>query len=102
MADRRHEKSIGMLCPICGYATQVFDSRGDGEAIQRRRKCLKCQNKFSTIEIDADLYQEGRNNFAGRPLTQEEITALKLFQAIPKDQKETVLDMIRIAAKLVR
>lgn len=42
-----------MKCPFCGFAdTQVVDSRvgEDGESIRRRRKCVKCEKRFTTYE----------------------------------------------------
>ena len=42
-----------MKCPYCGYAEgKVIDSRPteDGNAIRRRRECLKCQRRFTTYE----------------------------------------------------
>ncbi len=42
-----------MKCPVCHYEdTKVVDSRisGDGFLIRRRRKCLKCEFRFSTHE----------------------------------------------------
>lgn len=42
-----------MRCPFCGYEeTKVVDSRASesGEAIRRRRECLKCKQRFTTFE----------------------------------------------------
>lgn len=42
-----------MKCPYCGYAEgKVIDSRPreDGNAIRRRRECLRCQRRFTTYE----------------------------------------------------
>ena len=42
-----------MLCPSCGHTdTKVIDSRADDDdiAVRRRRECLKCSFRFSTIE----------------------------------------------------
>ena len=42
-----------MRCPFCGHDdTQVKDSRptDDGSAIRRRRFCLACSQRFTTIE----------------------------------------------------
>lgn len=49
-----------MLCPYCGSEElKVIDSRDskDGENIKRRRECLSCSKRFSTIEkiIKLDL-----------------------------------------------
>lgn len=42
-----------MKCPYCGYKEdKVVDSREsrDGDAIRRRRECLKCGKRFTTYE----------------------------------------------------
>lgn len=46
-----------MKCPFCSYEdTQVVDSRvsEDGGSIRRRRRCVKCERRFTTYER-ADL-----------------------------------------------
>ena len=47
-----------MKCPFCGdQDSKVVDSRHseDGLSIRRRRKCLKCQRRFTTYEIVESL-----------------------------------------------
>lgn len=42
-----------MRCPFCGSETdRVIDSRSskDGEAVRRRRQCLRCSERFTTYE----------------------------------------------------
>lgn len=42
-----------MKCPYCGFAeSNVIDSRptDEGNAIRRRRKCVKCEKRFTTYE----------------------------------------------------
>jgi len=42
-----------MKCPFCEYGeSKVIDSRptDEGEAIRRRRECLKCAKRFTTYE----------------------------------------------------
>jgi transcriptional repressor NrdR len=42
-----------MKCPFCGHPEdKVVDSREskEGEAIRRRRECLKCERRFTTYE----------------------------------------------------
>ena len=41
-----------MDCPVCGGATTVKDSRGDCEAVYRRRRCLDCNHEFYTAEYE--------------------------------------------------
>ncbi|MGP1957693.1 MAG: transcriptional regulator NrdR [Arsenophonus sp. ER-QC15-MAG3] len=43
-----------MHCPFCTAAdTKVIDSRliGNGSQVRRRRRCLKCQDRFTTFEV---------------------------------------------------
>lgn len=48
-----------MTCPRCGGNTKINDSRhNDEESVKRRRECLACGYRFSTFEIDADLYEK--------------------------------------------
>lgn len=42
-----------MKCPFCDYCeTKVIDSRptDEGQAIRRRRECIKCGKRFTTYE----------------------------------------------------
>lgn len=42
-----------MTCPFCGHKEdRVIDSREskEGDAIRRRRQCLKCERRFTTYE----------------------------------------------------
>ena len=42
-----------MRCPFCGAQdTKVVDSRlaGDGDQVRRRRRCLSCDERFTTFE----------------------------------------------------
>lgn len=43
-----------MKCPYCGHTEdRVLDTREhkEGEAIRRRRECLGCKARFSTVEV---------------------------------------------------
>lgn len=43
-----------MKCPFCGHADdKVIDSRTSavGNAVRRRRECLKCGKRFTTYEV---------------------------------------------------
>jgi transcriptional repressor NrdR len=40
-----------LRCPYCGFAeTKVTDSRDADEGIRRRRECLSCGQRFTTVE----------------------------------------------------
>ena len=45
-----------MDCPKCYGGTKVADSQPQVDSVTRRRRCLSCGYRFSTIEIDIDLY----------------------------------------------
>lgn len=44
-----------MTCPICGGETKVVDSRSELDCVYRRRRCLDCEYRFTTREIEDDL-----------------------------------------------
>lgn len=40
-----------MKCPFCGSArTRVIDTTHDARGIRRRRECIECEHRFSTVE----------------------------------------------------
>ncbi len=40
-----------MRCPVCQHPdSRVVDSRAAGDAIRRRRSCLECGHRFTTLE----------------------------------------------------
>lgn len=45
-----------MTCPNCGDKTIVINSRPHEDNTYRRRECVSCCQRFSTVEIDADYY----------------------------------------------
>ena len=49
-----------MNCPKCCGTTSVLETRADEESVKRRRKCLECNHRFYTIEIDADMYEQSK------------------------------------------
>ena len=44
-----------MVCPICGCATTVADSRPEADCVNRKRRCLSCNHRFATIELETDM-----------------------------------------------
>src|SRR5580658_9895400 len=47
-----------MICPFCGHKEdRVIDSREskEGDAIRRRRECLKCERRFTTYERSDEI-----------------------------------------------
>ena len=49
-------------CPKCGGDVYVVDSRPRDEFIYRRRQCVQCEYRFSTIEkvVNADEVEQRR------------------------------------------
>jgi len=46
----------GYPCPKCGTITQVADTRrAESNWLRRRRRCIACNNRFSTIEIPTEV-----------------------------------------------
>jgi transcriptional repressor NrdR len=44
-----------MNCPYCDYQdSKVIDSRDVNDGIRRRRECLKCEERFTTYELQPD------------------------------------------------
>src|SRR5713101_6046324 len=72
-----------MKCPFCGFIEdKVVDSREsrEGEAIRRRRECLKCERRFTSYErIDEIPYM-----------------------AIKKDGRRETFDRNKVMAGLLR
>lgn len=46
-----------MLCPICEGKTVVIDSKAEPDLVKRRRKCVDCDFRFNTEEVDADYFK---------------------------------------------
>ena len=46
-----------MTCPICGEKTKVVESMSYVDLIERRRECTSCGYRFTTYEIERDLYK---------------------------------------------
>ena len=46
------------VCPVCGKDTMVRNTRErENGVIYRRRGCSECNYRFSTIEIDSELFK---------------------------------------------
>lgn len=74
-----------MLCPKCNSDNLTcIDSRPSGGVTRRRRVCIECKHRFSTIEINIAEYNELKDNqmlLANmRSISREVIDALKNFR----------------------
>ena len=46
-----------MTCPKCNEKTRTIETNTEDDSIVRRRECMSCFYRFSTIEIDMDFYK---------------------------------------------
>ena len=49
-----------MKCMKCGHATEVIETQKFDDFVWRRRRCIKCDHRFSTHEKFADTAQTTR------------------------------------------
>jgi len=68
-----------MKCPFCGYLEdKVVDSREsrEGDAIRRRRECLKCERRFTSYErIDEIPYMVIKKDGRREPFDRNKVMA---------------------------
>lgn len=72
-----------MKCPKCGYQEdKVIDSRMSKEAssVRRRRECLQCSNRFTTLEeiVAGEMFVIKRDN------NREEFNPQKIREGVNK------------------
>ncbi len=91
-----------MKCPFCGSAdTQVVDTRASLEAntIRRRRKCVRCEKRFTTYErVDLKMprlvKKDGsRTDFDRDKLTGSMMLALRK-RPVATDEVEAAVDRV--------
>lgn len=46
-----------MTCPECNRKTHIVETRFDDDSVRRRRECRECGYRFTTLEVDKDLYE---------------------------------------------
>lgn len=91
-----------MKCPFCGHlADKVVDSREskEGEAIRRRRQCLKCERRFTSYErIDRIHYmvvkKDGRRERFDREKVLHGILKACEKRAVPVTRLEVIVDQV--------
>ena len=50
-------QQFGIRCPTCRHPNcEVVDSRPSSGTIRRRRKCMRCDKRFTTYEMAAHAY----------------------------------------------
>ncbi|MGH9320387.1 MAG: transcriptional regulator NrdR [Vicinamibacteria bacterium] len=91
-----------MKCPFCGHlADKVVDSREskEGEAIRRRRQCLKCGRRFTSYErLDRIDYRvvkkDGRRERFDREKLMSGILKACEKRAVPVTRLEAIVDQV--------
>jgi transcriptional repressor NrdR len=92
-----------MRCPYCSHDdTQVVETResDEGDVIRRRRRCLKCDKRFTTYEraeiaLPAVVKKDGtRANFDPAKLRASMLLALRK-RPVSMEQVDSALDRIQ-------
>jgi|SRR5579862_2291444 len=91
-----------MRCPFCGNADQkVLDSRpgADGESIRRRRECMACSRRFTTLE----RFERSRLFAVKRDGSREEFDRGKVFESmrVACGKRPVSVDTLRDAANRI-
>ena len=86
-----------MTCPFCGHRhDRVIDSREskEGDAIRRRRECLKCERRFTTYERSDEIpYMVVKRD--GR---REKFDRQKVLEGLLKACEKRPVPMAKLAA----
>ena len=96
-----------MKCPFCGFVEdKVVDSREsrEGDAIRRRRECLKCERRFTSYErIDEIPYMVVKKDGRRERFDRQKVLAgiLKACEKRPVSmvQLETIADQAETMAQ---
>ena len=87
-----------MRCPSCADTqTKVVDSRDTGDAIRRRRECLKCGHRFTTHErIERRVLWVVKREGRKEPFSPEKIKAGLALACRKRPLDEQVMeDLVR-------
>src|ERR1041385_9066935 len=97
-AENPFARSNLMKCPFCGY---LEDKVGDwlesreGEAIRRRRECLRCERRFTSYErIDEIPYMVVKKDGRREPFDRNKVMAGLLRASEKRLVPSAKLDMI--------
>jgi transcriptional repressor NrdR len=91
-----------MKCPFCGHLEdRVLDTRvgREGDSIRRRRECLKCRNRFTTLETLLQVYpfiikKDGRREPFNREKVLKGIQAACQKRPVSLSQMEQIVDRV--------
>lgn len=93
-----------MKCPFCGHQEdRVLDTRvsREGEIVRRRRECLECQGRFTTVESLLQVFpliikKDGRRE----PFSKEKL--LRGIQAACQKRPVSLAQMEQIVERVAR
>jgi transcriptional repressor NrdR len=91
-----------MKCPFCGHIEdRVLDTRvgREGDSIRRRRECLKCNSRFTTLETLSQVYpliikKDGRREPFSRDKVLRGIQAACQKRPVSLAQIEQIVDRV--------
>lgn len=91
-----------MKCPFCGHLEdRVLDTRvgREGDSIRRRRECLKCNGRFTTLETLLQVYpliekKDGRREPFSREKVLKGIQAACQKRPVSLAQMEQIVDRV--------
>lgn len=91
-----------MKCPFCNKeSTEVIESRpaDDGSAIRRRRKCIKCDKRFTTYERVRNSFlwvikKDGRRELFDREKVKKGILRAVEKRPVGLDAVEKIVDQV--------
>ena len=78
-------------CPRCEGSAEVIDSRRTGNSVRRRRSCLSCGHRWSTVEVGLD-WLRGLEKLAATKRIEERLTKAereKVAALLPLFQRMT-------------
>lgn len=56
-----------MICPKCGSGElSIVDTRPRRGIVRRRRRCIWCDHRFTTVELPYDTYKEDKRKMLER------------------------------------
>lgn len=92
-----------MLCPLCNHNTKVLESRtgANNVSMRRRRECLQCKFRFSTIEeieiLDLSILKRDKTlqNYSREKLTEGLKRSLQKRDYSQEQFKKLVSDIER-------
>jgi len=95
-----------MKCPYCqSLSTKVIDTRRDSQGnIKRRRECLDCERRFSTVErpvltCPMVVKRDGRREEFDRYKIISGIKIACARRPIPADEMEKIVDRVEYAIR---